>query len=63
DGLPSDCFLFWQKKDVGLHSYFIGKISDKEEKDRAWQRYHEVEAFVNSRECRQTQICRHFEMR
>jgi ATP-dependent DNA helicase RecQ len=60
DGLPADCFLFWQKKDVGLHAYFIGQIGDAEEKDRAWQRYHEVEDFVNSRECRQRHICRHF---
>ncbi|HEX4543239.1 MAG TPA: RecQ family ATP-dependent DNA helicase [Candidatus Acidoferrum sp.] len=60
DGLPADCLLFWQKKDVGLHAYFIGQIGDAEEKDRAWQRYHEVEDFVNSGECRQRHICRHF---
>lgn len=60
DGKPSDCFLFWQKKDVGLHSYFIGKISDLKEKERAWQRYNEVEKFIASRDCRQTHICQHF---
>jgi ATP-dependent DNA helicase RecQ len=60
DGLPADCFLFWQKKDAGLHAYFIGQIGDAGEKDRAWQRYHEVENFVNSSECRQRHICRHF---
>jgi ATP-dependent DNA helicase RecQ len=60
DGLPADCLLFWQKKDVGLHAYFIGQIGDAEEKDRAWQRYHEVEDFVNSHECRQRHICAHF---
>ncbi|HEV2196586.1 MAG TPA: RecQ family ATP-dependent DNA helicase [Candidatus Acidoferrum sp.] len=60
DGKPADCFLFWQKKDGGLHAYFIGQIADAAEKERAWQRYHEVENFVNSRECRQRYLCRHF---
>src|SRR5713101_19494 len=60
DALPADCFLFWQKKDTGLHAFFIGKIGDPSEKERAWQRYHEVERFVQSTECRQRHICRHF---
>ena len=60
DALPADCFLFWQKKDTGLHAFFIGKIEDPAEKERAWQRYHEVERFVQSTECRQRDICLHF---
>ena len=60
DALPADCFLFWQKKDTGLHAFFIGKIADPSEKERAWQRYHEVERFVQSTECRQRHVCRHF---
>ncbi len=60
DALPADCFLFWQKKDTGLHAFFIGKIEDPGEKARAWQRYHEVERFVQSSECRQRHVCRHF---
>jgi ATP-dependent DNA helicase RecQ len=60
DGLPADCFLFWQKRDTGLHAFFIGKIEDPGEKERAWQRYHEVERFVRSTECRQSYVCRHF---
>jgi ATP-dependent DNA helicase RecQ len=60
DALPADCFLFWQKKDTGLHAYFIGKIEDAAEKKRAWQRYDEVERFVQSEECRQRHVCRHF---
>ena len=60
DALPADCFLFWQKKDTGLHAFFIGKIEDAAEKERAWQRYHEVERFVQSTECRQRQVCCHF---
>src|SRR6266403_456127 len=60
DTLPADCFLFWQKKDTGLHAFFIGKIEDAAEKERAWQRYHEVEKFVQSTECRQRHVCQHF---
>jgi ATP-dependent DNA helicase RecQ len=60
DALPADCFLLWQKKDTGLHAFFIGKIKDPAEKERAWQRYHEVERFVQSKECRQRHVCRHF---
>jgi ATP-dependent DNA helicase RecQ len=60
DALPADCFLFWQKKDIGLHAFFIGKIEDPAEKARAWQRYHEVERFVQSEECRQRHVCLHF---
>jgi ATP-dependent DNA helicase RecQ len=60
DGLPADCFLFWQKRDSGLHTYFIQQIADEAERKRAWQRFDEVRDFVQSRECRQTLICRHF---
>jgi ATP-dependent DNA helicase RecQ len=60
DGLPADCFLFWQKKDYGLHAYFNGKIEDRDERERAWQRYREVESFINSDGCRQRHICQHF---
>ncbi len=60
DGLPADCVLLWQKKDLGLHAYFIGKIADPAERDRAWLRYREVERFAASKECRQRHVCRHF---
>ena len=60
DGRPADCFLLWQKKDGGLHAYFIGQIADAAERDRAWQRFREVEAFVKARECRQRYFCQHF---
>jgi ATP-dependent DNA helicase RecQ len=60
DGLPADCFLFWQRKDSGLHAFFIGKIEDHAERERAWQRFHEVERFVQSGGCRQRHVCLHF---
>ncbi len=60
DGLPADCVLLWQKRDAGLLAHFIGQIADAAEKDRAWQRYHEIRNFVESKTCRHLQICRHF---
>src|SRR5216684_366029 len=60
DGLPADCLLLWQKKDLGLHAYFIRQIGDSAERERAWQRYREMERFVQSRDCRQRHVCRHF---
>ena len=60
DGLPADCVLLWQKKDAGLHAFFIGQINDPEEKKRAWQRYDEIRGFVESNTCRHQRICGHF---
>ena len=60
DGLPSDCVLLWQPKDAGLLAYFIEKLTDRDEKERAWQRYHTVRRFVESDRCRHWQICTHF---
>jgi ATP-dependent DNA helicase RecQ len=60
DGLPADCVLLWQKRDAGLLAHFIEEINDPAEKQRAWQRYHEIRGFVESTTCRHLQICRHF---
>src|SRR5712691_3760189 len=60
DGLPADCVLLWQNRDAGLHAYFIGQINDSADRERAWQRYHEIRNFVESKYCRHLQICRHF---
>jgi ATP-dependent DNA helicase RecQ len=60
DGLPADCILLWQRKDLGLHAYFLGKIADPGERERGWQRYRAMEHFVQSMECRQHHVCKHF---
>ncbi len=60
DGEPADCLLLWQKRDVGLLTYFIDQIEDPAEKERAWQRYHQVRRFVEAGQCRHLQICTHF---
>jgi ATP-dependent DNA helicase RecQ len=60
DGKPADCILLWQKRDVGLLTYFVEQISDPAEKSRAWERYRQVRRFVEQQTCRHTQICSHF---
>jgi ATP-dependent DNA helicase RecQ len=60
DGQPSDCALLWQKRDVGLLAYFIDQMTDAAEKQRSWQRYHEICRYAQSRACRHRQICLHF---
>ena len=60
DGQPSDCVLLWQPKDAGLLAFFIEKLTDPGEKERAWQRYHAIRAFAESGRCRHYQVCHHF---
>ncbi|MFI5096870.1 MAG: RecQ family ATP-dependent DNA helicase [Candidatus Acidiferrales bacterium] len=60
DGLPADCYLFWEKKDNSLRAFFINQIQDPQEKDRAWTRYHQMQEFVATGKCRQKAICAHF---
>ena len=60
DGAPAECLLLWQKRDAGLLSHFIGQIEDPDERERAWQRYHEVRNFVEAPVCRHRQVSNHF---
>jgi ATP-dependent DNA helicase RecQ len=60
DGLPADCYLFWEKKDHGLRAFFISQIGDYKEKERAWERYRLMQEFVKGNRCRQRQICEYF---
>jgi ATP-dependent DNA helicase RecQ len=60
DGESADCLLLWQKRDTALLAYFIDQITDVPEKQRAWQRYHEIRDFAEAKRCRHRQICVHF---
>jgi len=60
DGNPADCVLLWQKQDAGLLAFFANQIMDAAERDRAWQRYHKIREFAESKACRHRQICTHF---
>ena len=60
DGRPADCVLLWQKRDHILLDYFIGKISDDAERERASARKRVISRFADSSACRHRQICLHF---
>jgi ATP-dependent DNA helicase RecQ len=60
DGRPADCVMLWQKKDVGLLTHFMEQLTDPQERERGWQRYHIIRNFVESKGCRNRQICLHF---
>lgn len=60
DGLPADCVLLWQKRDIGLLAHFIQQLEDAQERERSWQRYHAMRRFVENESCRHRQICLHF---
>ncbi len=60
DGLPADCVLLWQKRDAGLLAHFMEQLTDPQERERGWQRYHIIRNFVESKGCRHRQICLHF---
>jgi ATP-dependent DNA helicase RecQ len=60
DGRPADCVLLWQKRDHILLDYFITKISDDAERERAAGRKRVIGRFADSSACRHRQICLHF---
>jgi ATP-dependent DNA helicase RecQ len=60
DGRPADCVLLWQKRDHILLDYFIKKISDDAERERASGRKRVISRFADSTGCRHRQICLHF---
>lgn len=60
DGRPADCVLLWQKRDHILLEYFIDKITDDAERERASARKRVISRFADSRNCRHRQICLHF---
>src|ERR1700736_1094648 len=60
DGLPADCAMLWRKKDAGLLAHFIEAVTDPQERERAWERYHTTRRFAEASACRHRQICLHF---
>jgi ATP-dependent DNA helicase RecQ len=60
DGLPSDCLLLWQPRDIGVIVYFLKQMGDAAERRRAWKRYDDIRSYAESSLCRHIVICRHF---
>jgi ATP-dependent DNA helicase RecQ len=60
DGLPADCYLFWEWKDKRLREYFMSKIGSSTQYEAARKRFAQMENFTKSSQCRQKQICSYF---
>jgi ATP-dependent DNA helicase RecQ len=60
DGLPANCYLFWEPKDRGLRQFFMNKIGSDQEYKAAQQRFEKIQEFIKSPECRQKHICMYF---
>ncbi len=60
DGRPSRCVLLAEKRDKGLHVFFINQVDDPEAKRHRWRQYREVWGFVEGDVCRRRAILMHF---
>jgi RecQ family ATP-dependent DNA helicase len=60
DGRPSRCVLLAEKRDKGLHVFFINQVDDPEAKNHRWRQYREAWGYVEGKGCRREAILRHF---
>ena len=60
DGEPADCVLLWQKRDVGLLTYFVQQLSDPAEKAAGLAAVSRDSGIRGNESCRHQQICSHF---
>ena len=60
DGLDSRCVLLAEKRDKGLHVFFINQVGDPEAKRHRWRQYREIWSFVEGGRCRRESLLRHF---
>jgi RecQ family ATP-dependent DNA helicase len=60
DGRPSRCVLLAEKRDKGLHVFFINQVDDPAAKTHRWRQYREVWGYVEGEGCRREAILRHF---
>jgi RecQ family ATP-dependent DNA helicase len=60
DGLGSRCVLLAEKRDKGLHVFFINQVDDPEARRHRWRQYREIWGFVEGEGCRRESLLRHF---
>ena len=60
DGRDSRCVLLAEKRDKGLHVFFINQVDDPEAKRHRWRQYREIWGFVEGGRCRRESLLRHF---
>ena len=60
DGIPADCLLLFNAGDAGRIRYFIGKIEDPAEKERANMKLQSILTFARSRSCLRRELLLYF---
>ena len=60
DGLPSECVLFYSYGDKRNHDFFIKRIEDASERDKAESKLRQVIDFCQSTDCRRRSVLRYF---
>src|SRR5256885_1653751 len=58
--MSSSLFFFNDTATTEIYTLSLHDALPIAERERAWQRYRDIERFVESGECRQRQVCRHF---
>src|SRR5256885_9976497 len=58
--MSSSLFFFNDTATTEIYTLSLHDALPISERERAWQRYRDIERFVGSGECRQRQVCRHF---
>ena len=61
DGLPSECHLYYSKKDFVINRLFLENISDKKHKDYQEEQIQLIEKYVNSMGCRRLLLLKSFD--
>ncbi len=59
DGLPSECVLFYTFRDKRNHDFFIKRIEDASERERAEHKLRQVIDFCQSADCRRRTVLRY----
>ena len=60
DGLPARCVLFFSLADKFKHEFFIGRISDEEEKQQVQENLNQVLSYGQLGSCRRKFLLRYF---
>ena len=60
DGLPARCVLFFSVADKFKHEFFIGRISDEEEKQQVQENLNQVLSYGQLGSCRRKFLLRYF---
>jgi len=61
DGLPSECYLFYSKKDFIINRFFVNSIDDIKHRTYQNEQINKIEKFVYSNFCRRISILQNFD--